>query len=387
MGYMRKNLQKRLLAVATVLDIAGQEKVALDDNKSLWNKFFSKKPAVDSKPAEKPTPNSTLQDLDQKADRGFAPDKDERGLFKKKAPPPGPRLPKALDEKLPNSAQDIQAFADFISGKGGVPLEVANPLKQLGNALAASGSISLKDASNVVSFLARVLRKYLAGQKLAKVEAHAVARKARLKTASDLDYSDVTVKGPGGTYAVIKPVATYQGYVAKIHQGRSKLGEAVFNLNSGKSTSPPYKDYNLKSLISLCEEAVRKIIKTKADFIKTKEDTTKTASVLKTAILSNKHKVSNDGGTYFVLESDKTPTVSDSWDTEVGHVSGLYRGNVKIDDANCVMFEGDNGTMYAVLRQNADIEEPAAVEASLDYSTQLKLFLSKQSRNRNNSGI
>ena len=288
---MRKDLERRLLAVATILDHSqGTEKTALDDNKSLWKKFFGPKPAAQPA-APAATPSSTLEDLDQKADRGFTPEKDDRGLFKKKAPPPPPKTPQPLEEKVPGTREDIQSFADFINGTGGVPLELSNPLKQISQALAASGAASLKDAQSIAIYLAKTLRKYLAGQKLAKVEAmakHAEARKTRLGV--------------------------------------------------------------------------------------------KTAGVVKTAILSNLHKVSNDGGYHYVLESGKSPKDVESWDTVTGKVSGLYRGNVNIDGAQCVMFQGDDGKMYAVLRQNARIEEPAAVDkhATLDYTAELKSFLSVQ---------
>lgn len=291
---MRKDLERRLLAVATILDHStateGTEKTALDDNKSLWKKFFGPKPAAEPAAPAKvaPTPESTLQDLDAA--------NPEPVLFKKKVAPPEamPVQPKQLmpaTDKSPQSKEDIQSFADFINGTGGVPLEISNPLKQISQALAASGAASLKDAQNIAIFLAKTLRKYLAGQKLAKVEAlakHAEARKARLAV--------------------------------------------------------------------------------------------KTAGVVKTAILSNLHKVSNDGGYHYVLEQGKSPKDAEAWDTKTGKVTGLYRGNVTVDGAQCVMFQGDDGTMYAVLRQNATIEEPAAVDkhATLDYTAELKAFLSVQ---------
>ena len=289
---MRKDLERRLLAVATILDHStateGQEKTALEDNKSLWKKFFGPKPAAEPAAPAKPTPEGTLQDLGDKAERGFTPEKDERGLFKKKAPPPPPRTPQPLEEKVPGSREDIQSFADFTNGTGGVPLEISNPLEQISQALAASGAASLKDAQIIAIYLAKTLRNYLAGQKLAKVEAlskYAEARKARLGV--------------------------------------------------------------------------------------------KTAGVVKTAILSNLHKVSNDGGYHYVLEQGKSPKDAESWDTVTGQVTGLYRGNVNIDGSQCVMFQGDDGKMYAVLRQNAKIEEPAAVDkhATLDYTAELKAFL------------
>jgi hypothetical protein len=167
---MRKDVQKRLLTVAAVLDrTAGMTRLALEQQKPqaespFWKKFFRKEQ------------EKTLNDLQEKDDTG-ALHQNQRVLDKPKdkVHPPLP----ATDELPVAKKEDVAAFAEFLKG-GLVPFEVVNPLAQMAKSMANAGAISAKDVKSVVSFMAKMLRKYVGGQKLAKVSAAGEARKARI---------------------------------------------------------------------------------------------------------------------------------------------------------------------------------------------------------------
>jgi hypothetical protein len=194
---MEKDMQKRLMVVAALLERVAdsQEKLALDgadDKRTLWNKIFGPKGEGAEQAPSKVTPQETLKSLDERAEK-----EENRVLFKKKeAPAPAPtRMPKPVQDKLPSSKQDLQDFAAFLQGKGPVPLELANSFKQVSHALASIGAISLKDADNVVMFLSKMIRSYLAGQKLAN------ARKERLAVKKEAKpYNKSKVRNLKGSY-------------------------------------------------------------------------------------------------------------------------------------------------------------------------------------------
>lgn len=177
---MKKNVQKRLLTVAKVLTLA-------EDEKSLWRKFFSNK---DKGKVSLPPPDSKL--TPEEATKQFLKERDDhdelfgdnilpksKGKFPRKPANPPVLQEKSIPVPPPEATKD---FAAFLSGKGSVPFELAKPMKQISDALAATGTISVKDSSNVIMFLSKMLRKYLAGQKLAKVATS--ARKARVAAAT-----------------------------------------------------------------------------------------------------------------------------------------------------------------------------------------------------------
>ncbi len=173
---MKKNVQKRLLTVAKVLTLA-------EDEKSMWRKFFSNKdkgsPTPPPPAASKLTPEEFLKEREEYDENvgNVAP-------TRSKGKSPLNKKPPVLQEKsIPTpDAGATKDFAAFLSGKGSVPFELVKPLKQISDVLSATGTISVKDSSNVVMFLSKMLRKYLAGQKLAKVAT--TARKARVATAT-----------------------------------------------------------------------------------------------------------------------------------------------------------------------------------------------------------
>lgn len=167
---MKKNVQKRLVTVAKMLTLA-------EDEKSLWRKFFTNKDktAPAAEPEKKLTPEEVLKQLDDHVENvGYIPT-DKSNLKPKN---PLKTYPVLQDKGIKIDPKATKDFAAFLSGRGSVPFELSGPLKQIGDALAASGTISVKDSSNVIMFLSKMLRKYLAGQKLAKVATS--ARRARV---------------------------------------------------------------------------------------------------------------------------------------------------------------------------------------------------------------
>lgn len=362
---MRTELQNRLLRVASLLELSGdfQEKLALDsteDKKSLWKKMFG--PKTEVAPSKvKPTPESVLKNLDEKADRNFTPEKDDSGLFKKK-PKPGPNLPKPFEQKLPGSKADISAFSEFIHGKGGIPLELAGPLKQISHALAAAGAVSLKDAEHISLFLARTLRKYLGGQKLAKVSS-TDARKIRLSAKNMTKVAVLTNQ---------HKVSNDGGYHYELESGKDPKDSESWDTKTGKVNGLYRGNMRIDG----------------ADCVMFQDDQGVMYAVMRqNAIIEEPdavvaasytgYKVSNDGGYHYLLDKGADPKNEDAWETEMGKVSGLYVGDITIDGHSCVMFKGSNGSMYAVLKQNAVMTKPEAVQQvqASSYTDQLKSFL------------
>jgi hypothetical protein len=129
----------------------------------------------------------TLDSLDE-ADDGYnyGPQRAPRAF------PPKATKPKPVDQNPAVAPDATKAIADFLGG-GPVPFEVINPLATLAKGLAGAGAIGAADVKSVVAFMAKMLRKYVGGQKLARVSTASAARKARLaarasaKTASFTD--------------------------------------------------------------------------------------------------------------------------------------------------------------------------------------------------------
>lgn len=259
---MRKDLQKRIFTVAAILDrTASVQKTALEsDKQNFWKKFFYKETPTVEQPAEN-------QEVKKE-------------------------LPKIRDDK---SNMPTAELADFLKG-GPMPIEIANAFTQVAKVLAEKGAVAGKDAKFVIVFLAKMLRKYLSGGKVASVESF-----------TDSDYKEVLAE------------------------------TKVFTLQQER-----------KARIAARE------------------------AMLKQAVLTKDHVISNDGGYHYKLEKGKDPKNSENWETEVGYVKGLYRGNINIDGSFCVMFEGADGNMYAVLRQSANIEAPAAKEAKKNAKAKAK---------------
>lgn len=155
---MRKDLQKRLLAVAAILDRTTAEvKLADgDDRENFWKKFFYKEPKI---PTRDVVPDKAQPLPEPKT--MIAPEAPRT----KEQPAPAAKLPAPAKDPIA-PVEDIVAF---LHG-GPVPLAVLNPLATLAKGLAGAGAISEKDVKSVVVFMAKMLRKYVGGQRLAQVE-------------------------------------------------------------------------------------------------------------------------------------------------------------------------------------------------------------------------
>jgi hypothetical protein len=267
---MRKDLEKRLLAVAALLDrTTALQKIARGDkDNGFWKKFFYKEPTVAPKGDE--------------IDHGM-PKQDPKTMVapeapaQKAQPAPGAKVPQPAAQP---GAAPLNAIKEFLTG-GPVPLEVVNPLAQLAKSLAGSGAIGENDVKSVVAFLAKMLRKYVGGQQL--------------------------------------------------------TAEAA--------TSSPV-------VASTAAEA------RKARIAAREVD----------ADISDRHLVHTDGGCY-ELQAGGNPENYASWERASGPLSGLYRGNVKIDDVPCVMFADAQGNTYAAPRQDVRIDEPIYEASAKDQVT------------------
>lgn len=118
---MRKNLQNRVVVVATVLERLAIA-TASNTDKNLWGGVFDRL-------RRQPPANQVKE------------------------------MPKIKEDETTLPVRDI---AEFLKG-GPIPLEISNPLTEIAKSLAAKGAVSGKDAGSVVIFLAKMLRKYLGG--------------------------------------------------------------------------------------------------------------------------------------------------------------------------------------------------------------------------------
>ena len=173
---MRKDLQKRLLAVAAILDrTTAQVKLADGENRdNFWKKFFYKEPKV--------APQDVVPDQAQ-------PFPEPKTMVAPEAPrtKEEPAYPQRMPKPQVDPVAPVEDIAHFLQG-GPVPLAVINPLAQLAKGLAGAGAIGEKDIKSVVAFMAKMLRKYVGGQKLA------AARQARLERIASREAEAIAAK-------------------------------------------------------------------------------------------------------------------------------------------------------------------------------------------------